>query len=60
MFDKTAYDQKFDKENYDHINLVLPKGYKDLLASVAKEVNISRNLFIRQAIEEKLVDMGLL
>ena len=37
MFDKRKYDRQFDKENYHHINLVLPKDYKELLPKHLKK-----------------------
>ena len=60
MFDKYAYDKKYNKENYHHVNLVLPKDFKSLLTEASEKSGMSRNAFIRDAIEKQLVELGLM
>ena len=43
---------KYMKENYDRINLTLPKGMKDRLKGAVAGQSV--NAWISQAIEEKL------
>ena len=42
-FDKVKYKNDFNKQNYDRINLMVPKGKKDELKQMAKEAGISVN-----------------
>lgn len=50
----------FDKQNdynkikYDHINLMLPKGKKDIITEFAKMNDMSNNAFIQEAIELRM------
>lgn len=60
MFDKYAYDKKYNKENYHHVNLSLPKEYKDLLTEAARKRDMSKNAFIKDAIEKQLIELNLL
>ena len=53
-FDSTKYKNDFAKENYDRINLVMPKGRKEIIKKTAKAKGQSVNEFINLAIEEKL------
>lgn len=50
---KAAYTNQFIKDNYDRINLLLPKGYKD---RIRKQINInsSVNDYIKKAIDLQL------
>lgn len=43
---------KYMKENYDRINLTLPKGSKDALKAHADSTGESVNAFIKRAITE--------
>lgn len=44
------YKNDFNKENYDHFNLMLKKGNKDILRVFAKDNNISINQLINTSI----------
>lgn len=50
---KAAYTNKFIKDNYDRINLLLPKGYKD---RIKKQMNVNQSVndFIKKAIDQQL------
>lgn len=45
---------KYMKENYDRINLTLPKGRKDEIKAHAEAHNESVNAFIARAIDETM------
>lgn len=50
----SAVKNKYNAKAYDRINLVVPKGKKEILQSYAKELNKSLNGFINEAIDEKM------
>lgn len=43
---------KYMKENYDRINLTVPKGQKDIIKADASKYGLSVNQFIIQAIDQ--------
>ena len=45
---------KYMKENYDRINLVVPKGHRDMIKAHAQSRHESVNSFITRAIEETI------
>ena len=45
---------KYMKENYDRINLTVPKGDKEKIAIAAAAAGQSVNAFINEAIREKM------
>lgn len=45
---------KYKKSNYDRIELVVPKGNKDAIRSIAEAHGQSINAYISTAIEEKM------
>lgn len=49
---------KYISNNYDRINLVVPKGKKEIIQTAAKDKGISTNEFINQAIDKALRDGG--
>lgn len=53
-FDKVKYKNSFIAENYDRINLTVPKGRKLLLKKHADAHEISLNSYINEAINDKL------
>ena len=65
-FDQTKYITGFIKENYDRVEVKIPKGKKELLKKIAQENNfvddkgrVSVSRLIIEAIEEKYgVDLG--
>ena len=53
-FDKIAYDNAFIAENYDRVNLTVPKGKKDAIKSHAEQRGEKVNTFINRAIDETM------
>lgn len=49
---RTDYKNKHTKENYDRLNLVLPKGQKSLLKGFCEKIDISINEYIKLLIRE--------
>lgn len=45
---------KYMKENYDRINLTMPKGKKEAVQAHAARMGQSVNAYINTAIEEKM------
>lgn len=50
-FDQVVYQNQYNKEKYDRFSLILPKGKKDELKTIAKERGMSLNEFINMAID---------
>lgn len=53
-FNQIAYQNEYNKLNYDRIEIKVPKGKKEVIKEAAKGVGQSVNEFISQAIEERL------
>ena len=53
-FNKTAYKNQFITENYDRINLTVPKGNKEIIKEHAEQQGESTNAFINRAIDEAI------
>ena len=51
MFNKEEYDEKYKKENYYRLLVMLPKRYKAKIADFAEEKGVSRNKLIRMALD---------
>lgn len=52
--ERTTYKNNYNREKYDRINLVLPKGQKSLLQGICDEMGISINDYIKTLIREDL------
>ena len=52
--DKTAYKNQFIAENYDRINLTVPKGNKDRIKAHADKNGESINGYINRLIDSDL------
>jgi len=50
----TTYKNQFQKENYDRINLIVPKGKKQVIKEFAESKGKSLNGFINEAVDEKM------
>lgn len=50
----SGYRNQWISENYDRVNLLLPKGQKLELQTFAASLDKSLNAFIQEAIEEKV------
>lgn len=53
-FNQIAYQNEYNKLNYDRIEIKVPKGKKEVIKEAAKGAGQSVNEFISQAIEERL------
>ena len=51
---RTDYKNKHIKENYDRINLVLPKGQKSLLKDFCEKMDVSLNEYVKLLIQADL------
>lgn len=52
MFNKREYDKNFDKKHYWHMNLTLPKEYKESVSLMARQKGISKNALVKKALDE--------
>ncbi len=48
------YNNEFNKQAYDRINLTVPKGRKEIIQAVAQANNESVNAFINRLIDSEL------
>ena len=48
------YNNEFNKNAYDRINLTVPKGKKDVIRDFADKQGKSVNSFVNEAIDEKI------
>ena len=53
-FDQIKYQNEYNKETYDRISLLVPKGRKEVIKAYATSKGKSMNEFINMAIEEKI------
>ena len=53
-FNKVAYDNAFIAQNYDRVNLTVPKGKKNQIKECAEAQGDTVNGFINKAIDEKM------
>lgn len=53
-FNQIAYQNEYNKKNYDRIEIKVPKGKKAVIKEAAKEAGQSVNEFINQAIDERM------
>lgn len=51
LLNRTDYKNQHIKDNYDRINLVLPKGQKSLLKDFCEQMDISLNEYIKLLIQ---------
>lgn len=57
-FNQIKYQNDFNKEKYDRITIMVPKGEKDFISEIAKQAGMSRNEYIYTAIQEKIQKGG--
>lgn len=54
-FDKFQYQNDYNKQNYDRITIMVPKGYKEKITELASSLGFkSRNEFIVSLIREQI------
>lgn len=59
-FDQVQYQNNYNKQNYDRVTIMVPKGDKDRITAAAKAAGYkSRNEFILAAIQEKMGEYPL-
>lgn len=58
MYNKNKYNSSYTKNNYDRITLLLPKGQKQEVQSIAKDLGISTTQLYQQALKY-CVDNGI-
>lgn len=54
MAGNTEYKNKWQQENRERINLVVPKGYKELIRKIAANTGESVNGYIKAAIDQRM------
>lgn len=52
--DYNKYQDEYKKNNYDRLTLLLPKTSKDKIRAMAKKQDLSLNMYINKAIQEKI------
>lgn len=57
--DAFAYNNKYNKEAYDRINLTVPKGEKEKIKAAADQTGESVNGFIWRLIKVELDRLGI-
>ena len=53
-FNQIAYQNEFNKRNYDRIEIKVPKGRKAIIKAAAMAAGQSVNEFIAKAIDERM------
>lgn len=53
-FDPVKYRNSFNKEKYDRVNIMLPKGQKEVVKAYAGERGLSLNAFIIGLINKEM------
>lgn len=54
MPQSSTYKNQFNRDKYDRIGLMLPKGQGDIWRAEAERRNLSLNAFIKECVNEKL------
>lgn len=54
MAGSTEYKNKWQQENKERINLVIPKGYKEIVKQAAADAGESVNGYIKAAIDQRM------
>lgn len=49
-----AYSNQYRRENFDQVNFVLPKGYKQIVKDAAAEEGLTMSEWIRNLIDNAL------
>jgi predicted HicB family RNase H-like nuclease len=57
-FNQIAYQNEFNKRNYDRIEIKVPKGRKAVIKAAATAAGQSVNEFIAKAIDERMEKDG--
>ena len=52
--DAIRYNNNYNKDNYDRISLIVPKGKREIIRYTAEQLGESANTFINRAIDKEL------
>ncbi len=55
---RTVASNKYQKENYDRINILAPLNYKDKVKEFAEKSDMSISAYIIKAVDEKIEREG--
>lgn len=53
-FNQIKYQNQYNKDKYDRITIMVPKGNKIILQEYAKQSNLSLNAYINKLLAEKM------
>ena len=53
-FNQIKYQNQYNKNKYDRITIMVPKGNKIILQEYAKQSNLSLNAYINKLLAEKM------
>ena len=53
-FDQIKYQNEYNRQKYDHVNLMIPKGMKEQIKALAKENGESMNEYIWKAVQGRM------
>lgn len=53
-FNKTAYDNDYNRVHYDRVNLMFPKGFREEVKEYARERGETMNAYILRLIREDM------
>ena len=53
-FDQVKYQNEYNRQKYDRITIMVPKGKKEEITQAAKAQGLSRNEFLVRIVEEAL------
>ena len=56
--DAVKYNNQYNKEAYDRINITVPKGMRDVIKDAALECGESTNAFIVKLVNSELQRLG--
>lgn len=54
-FNQIAYQNDYKREKYDRMELLLPKGRKEILKKKAKAAGVSMSEYINSLLEKELI-----
>ena len=54
VFNQISYQNSYNKEKYDRISLMIPKGEKDRIKTAAAAAGESVNEYINKAIKQRI------
>ena len=53
-FNKSEYDQEYNKRNYQNVSVVFKHNEADILEQAAEASGLTRSAYIKQAVFEKI------